>query len=109
MIIPTFLALALSASATDEANAADARCLAWFLVLERKPDQYWDAAFAKSAALYYAGRISGRDPAADLQAIVGRAAPTVRNLSLAERVQCKAALKPVGVALRGAGDSINGR
>lgn len=109
MIISTFLALALSASAIDEANTADARCLAWFLMLENKPDQYWDATFAKSAALYYAGRISGRDPAADLQAMIGRAAPTARNLSAAERAQCKAALKPIGVALHDGGDAINRR
>ncbi|MDH7975657.1 hypothetical protein QH494_26020 [Sphingomonas sp. AR_OL41] len=114
MIIPTFLALALSASAIDQANTADARCLAWFLMLESKPDQYWpdqywDAAFAKSAALYYAGRISGRDPAADLQAVILRAAPMARRLSPAERAQCRGALKPVGVALHGAADLINSR
>jgi hypothetical protein len=107
MFISSLLSLALSVSAVADANEGDERCLAFFLLLENKPDQYWDAQLAKSGALYYAGRVSGRNPEMDLEAAIIRAASAAQNLSAAERAKCKASLQPIAKALHDGGTTIN--
>ena len=100
-----FLAQAAAPAATAPAQA-DARCLA-VLGAIADSDQPELQRAAQLGALYFFGKLLGRDPAIDLKAAISEAARSVIANPRPEILRCGAELKASGEALKAVGQSLH--
>ncbi|WP_375397755.1 hypothetical protein [uncultured Sphingomonas sp.] len=111
----TILALMLASPAVDmTAEDADSRCLAAFaLVAARKPDAGSadpNAAKAieagKIGAIYFTGKLLGRNPQIDLEAAMRRVMPALTPVLTDETRRCAVDLQNAGLKLVSVGNAL---
>jgi hypothetical protein len=107
-IVSLVLAPAVSAgqpSPTSAAEDADARCLGVFS-LEADSDDKASQDNGKVGAVYFAGKLRGRNPAVDFETMLRRAIPALEASLASEKVRCFTELRAVGTAMAAAGNAL---
>ena len=99
----------LPATAADDPNAADVRCVVVAFGLSQSPDPQVKA-LAGAASLYYAGRLQGRSPGLDLEsAFVQQAGRIAPEDFRGELQRCSRELQAEGAALKAIGEDLKKR
>jgi hypothetical protein len=84
---------------------SDARCLAVFSMAAGGTDT--DAQEGgKIGAVFFAGKLRGRNPSVDFETVVRRALPAVEANTTADSARCVAELRAAGTALTAAGAAL---
>jgi hypothetical protein len=110
MIAAALLALALSAPPPQSAAPlpvaqADARCLAAFSILANRQGTEVQRA-AQLGALFFYGKLRGRDPGGDLKTLLTQAATAVGANGEAELRRCGEELRTAGEAMQTVGSAM---
>lgn len=106
MMIAALLAAGAAQAPAPATELSDARCVAAFLVMvdEGKSDD--DKQAATVGAVYFAGKLYGRNPNIDLTAALRGAEDEVGNNLKAELTRCGAELTTMGTAMTTAGNAL---
>jgi hypothetical protein len=109
LLLPLTLAATPAASATiySPADIADARCMAVFAVMADGSEPT-----AKQAGvmgmIYFVGKLVGRNPTVDLEAILRSVAPDAAKDAATYLPTCGAELQTVGHKMTVAGEALSG-
>jgi hypothetical protein len=103
------LALGSAAQAAQQAPAtteeSDARCLAVFSAAAASEDKAAQDG-GKVGAIYFAGKLRGRNPSVDFETVLRRAFPSLEANSAQDGKRCVAELQSMGAAMTAAGAAL---
>ena len=84
---------------------ADARCLGVFSILAGGTDKT-NQESGKVGAVYFAGKLRGRNPAIDFETALRRILPALEANIASENQRCFAELRDAGAAMTAAGNAL---
>ena len=90
------------AATTEE---SDARCLAVFSAAAASEDKAAQEG-GKTGAIYFAGKLRGRNPSVDFETVLRHAFPALKANPTQESNRCVAELQSMGAAMTTAGEAL---